>query len=41
VHYTLGGPYFEEFRNCEYAEEWRKEHERMLRTEPRRTTAPS
>ncbi len=30
VHYTIGGPYFEEYRNCEYAETWRKEHERML-----------
>ena len=22
LHYTLGGPYFEEFADCEYAEEW-------------------
>jgi lipopolysaccharide biosynthesis glycosyltransferase len=39
VHYTLGGPYFEEYRNCEYSEEWRRECERMLRTEMRRATA--
>jgi hypothetical protein len=38
VHYTLGGPYFEQYRNCEYAEEWRQERERMLRTEMRRVT---
>ena len=25
VHFTLGGPYFEEFGNCEYADEWRSE----------------
>lgn len=22
VHFTLGGPYFHEYKNCEYAEEW-------------------
>jgi len=31
VHYTLGGPYFSEYRDCEYSEEWRKECEAMLR----------
>ena len=30
VHYTLGGPYFEEYRDCEYAEEWRAERDAML-----------
>lgn len=25
VHYTLGGPWFEEYRDCDYAEEWREE----------------
>jgi len=30
VHYTLGGPYFDEYRDCEYADEWRQEQERML-----------
>ena len=30
VHYTIGGPYFEEYKNCEYAEAWRKELERVL-----------
>jgi len=30
VHYTIGGPYFEEYRDCEHAEEWRAERERML-----------
>ncbi len=25
VHYTLGGPYFVDFENCEYAGEWRSE----------------
>jgi hypothetical protein len=31
VHYTLGGPYFPEFRDCEYAKEWFAEREAMLR----------
>ena len=30
VHYTLGGPYFEPYRNCEYAEEWLRERDAML-----------
>ena len=30
VHYTLGGPYFEAFENCEYAHEWRRERDAML-----------
>jgi hypothetical protein len=30
VHYTLGGPYFDEYRDCEYADEWRLELQRML-----------
>jgi lipopolysaccharide biosynthesis glycosyltransferase len=35
VHYTLGGPYFHEYRNCEYAEAWRRERDRMLACEQR------
>ena len=29
VHYTIGGPYFEEYRRCDYAEEWFEENRRM------------
>jgi hypothetical protein len=36
VHYTLGGPYFEEYRDCEYAEEWRRERDAMLRVDQRK-----
>jgi hypothetical protein len=32
VHYTLGGPYFEQYKDCEYADEWRLERDDMLRT---------
>ncbi len=30
VHFTLGGPYFDSYRECEYADAWRAERERML-----------
>ena len=23
IHYTLGGPWFEEYKDCEFADEWR------------------
>jgi lipopolysaccharide biosynthesis glycosyltransferase len=36
VHYTLGGPYFEEYRDCEYADEWRRERQAMLSVDQRR-----
>lgn len=35
VHYTLGGPYFHEFRDCEYSEQWRAELTVMQRTDQR------
>lgn len=31
VHYTAGGPYFNEYRNCAYADEWFSEREEMLK----------
>ena len=31
VHYTLGGPYFEDYRDCEYSKEWFAERDAMLR----------
>ena len=31
VHYTIGGPYFPEYRDCEYATEWFVEREEMMR----------
>jgi hypothetical protein len=30
AHFTLGGPYFPEYRNCEYAAEWFAERDAML-----------
>ena len=29
VHYTLGGPYFDDYRDCDYAAEWLAEFEDM------------
>ncbi len=29
VHYTLGGPYFDDYRGCDYAEEWFAEFRSM------------
>ena len=30
IHYTSGGPYFEEYQNCEYAEDWFAYRDDML-----------
>jgi lipopolysaccharide biosynthesis glycosyltransferase len=30
IHYTEGGPYFENYKNCGYADLWLSERERML-----------
>jgi hypothetical protein len=30
VHYTLGGPYFDEYRDCEYSKEWFADRDAML-----------
>jgi len=30
VHFTIGGPYFDEYRDCEYAREWFAERDAML-----------
>jgi len=29
VHFTIGGPYFDDYRNCDYAEEWFEENRQM------------
>jgi lipopolysaccharide biosynthesis glycosyltransferase len=35
VHYTLGGPYFKDYGDCEYAGEWRCEQQAMLHADQR------
>ena len=32
AHFTRGGPYFEEYRDCDYADEWRRECDLMNST---------
>lgn len=41
VHFTLGGPYFDEYRNCEFADEWFAEREMAFRAEQRHTLSKS
>lgn len=36
AHYTLGGPYFDEYRNCEFANEWFAERGAMLKANERK-----
>lgn len=36
VHYTVGGPYFDEYRDCDYANEWFENRANMLRVDQRR-----
>ena len=35
VHFTIGGPYFSEYRDCEYAAEWNRERDAMLHVQTR------
>jgi hypothetical protein len=35
VHYTLGGPYFDEYHDCEHAQDWVDEQAQMLRVDQR------
>ncbi len=39
VHYTIGGPYFDEYRQCEYAREWFAERDAMLAVSQRAKAA--
>lgn len=36
VHFTLGGPYFRDYADCEYAAEWNGEKQAMLRVDQRK-----
>lgn len=29
VHWTIGGPYFHEYSDCDYSDEWRSQYDRM------------
>ena len=36
VHYTQGGPYFPDYAQCEYADEWRQQRDAMLEVSQRK-----
>ncbi len=38
AHFTRGGPYFKDYRNCDYADEWRAEFALMSSTVEGRLT---
>lgn len=40
VHFTLGGPYFDAYRDCDYAQEWFAERESMQHAEVSRRKRP-
>lgn len=29
IHYTIGGPYFDDYKNCDYSEDWNEAYIRM------------
>ena len=35
AHFTIGGPYFEEYAGCEYSDEWFQEFEQSVRCDSR------
>lgn len=35
AHFTIGGPYFHEYVDCEYGDAWRSEQQSMLRVDQR------
>jgi hypothetical protein len=35
LHYSIGGPYFVEYANCDHAEEWRNENDAAFHVEQR------
>ncbi len=41
VHYTLGGPYFNEYMNCEFAAEWFDEYSQTVRCDQRVAEKPA
>lgn len=36
LHYTIGGPYFDDFKDCGYAQEWLDERAAMLHADQRK-----
>ena len=40
AHFTIGGPWFKEFADCEFADEWRRDREAMLSADGRGAAKP-
>ncbi len=38
IHYTIGGPYFDDYRDCGYANEWFDERDSMMRCDQVKVT---
>ena len=36
LHYTIGGPYFDDYADCSYNKEWTDERDRMLHADQRK-----
>jgi hypothetical protein len=41
VHYTIGGPFYDEFRDCSYSKEWLDEREQMLHCDQSKAKKPA
>jgi hypothetical protein len=41
VHFTIGGPYFDEYKDCEHSAEWFAERESMLHCRQRNQQSPN
>lgn len=41
VHYTIGGPFYDEFKDCSYSTEWFAEREEMLHCDQSRAKKPA
>lgn len=39
IHYTIGGPYFQEYIDCDYSAEWFKERDEMMHCDQRKKGA--
>lgn len=37
VHYTVGGPFYDDFKNCSYSAEWHDQRARMLHCDQRQS----
>ncbi len=41
VHYTIGGPFYDDFRDCSYSKEWLEERAQMLHCDQSKAKKPA